>query len=474
MLKTIKKSWPALYVGLAFVSAFVLTGAGTTTDEDGPKKTEFKAAKGYSIILSGNWQGQIEPCGCTEHQKGGLDRRTETINTIAPDADSRLILEAGPLIDDFDRQNQLKFDTFLRAMKTVGYDAVAMSAPELKLLHDHIVDLEPQFRPEVICTNMPQKQLDKFAGAKFFTKQLKYDGKTLDSYVFGLTDKTDSEETEELGLTDPMEALNSQLSDLKISDKKDALVVVLTRTDNDSLIEKLKATKDVDMVICLGFGDEPEVKHRTGDTALIADTGSLSKYIARFVVSPEKNAGPDNLKLDAVPIHSSFNQDPAIVTLMDQYQMSMKVENLISDQIERMGLEDDNMFVGSASCGDGPDCHGDIYDIWKGLKHSQAVPTLEAVNRDFDPECMECHTVGLRYESGFKSKEETPELAAVGCEMCHGPGMFHNEYPSEPYRVIFTNCEECHNDYHSPEFKEKREEYFQKIKHWEGEREYWD
>lgn len=474
MINKIKKNWPALYVGLTFATAFVLTGAGTVTDSEGPTKTEFKTADGFSVIMSGNWQGQIEPCGCTEKQLGGIDRRTETINTVAPDADSRLILDAGPLIDDFDRQNQLKFDTFLRSMKTVGYDAIAMSAPELKLLHDHIVDLEPQFRPAVICTNMPQEQLDKFSGIKYYFRMLKYKGKTLAAYVFGLTDKIDSKDAETLELTDPIQALQDQIKALKISDADDALVIVLSQTDNDAIIDKIKDVKEVDLFICLGFGDEPELKHKTSDETVFADTGSLSKYIARFVISPDKKADSDNLKLDAIPIYSTFNLDPAIVTLMDQYQMSMKVENLIADQVERMGLEDDNMFVGSASCGDGPDCHGDIYKIWSGLKHAQAVPTLEAVNRDFDPECMECHTVGLRYESGFKSKEETPELAAVGCEMCHGPGMLHSEYPSEPYRVIFTHCEDCHNDYHSPEFKEKREEYFQKIKHWEGDREYWD
>ncbi len=472
-MNKIKKYWPAFYVGLVFVIAGFLGGAVAVDEKDGPKKTDAKAKDGYAVILSGNWAGQIEPCGCTEKQLGGLDRRTETINIIAPEPDGRLILEAGPMIERFDRQSQLKFDTFLRSMKSVGYDAVTMTAGELKLLHDHIVDINPDQRPRIVCSNMKEEKLADFSGDRYFTKKLKYKGKTLTSYVLGIADGYDSEEGVSMELLEPVNAVKELVGELGLSKDDDALLVVLTQSDNDELVSSLKEIDAIDLFLCRGFGDEPEI-NSISDSTVACDTGILSKYITRFTVDAGKTPSPANLKLDAIAIHSSFNLDPSVIALMDAYQMSMKLENLIAEKIDRMGLEEDNRFVGSASCGDGPECHGEIYAIWSGLKHAQAVPTLENVNRDNDPECMECHTVGLRYESGFKSKEETPELAAVGCEMCHGPGMFHNEYPTEPYQEIFTNCEECHNDYHSPEFQEKREEYFQKIKHWEGDREYWD
>jgi len=39
--------------------------------------------------------------------------------------------------------------------------------------------------------------------------------------------------------------------------------------------------------------------------------------------------------------------------------------------------------------------------------------------------CLGCHAVGYGTPSGFKSIEETPDLAGVGCEICHGAGSLY-------------------------------------------------
>lgn len=50
-------------------------------------------------------------------------------------------------------------------------------------------------------------------------------------------------------------------------------------------------------------------------------------------------------------------------------------------------------------------------------------------DRDYthDANCLECHTTGFGKPGGFKSIEETPKLANVQCESCHGPGGNYRE-----------------------------------------------
>jgi hypothetical protein len=113
--------------------------------------------------------------------------------------------------------------------------------------------------------------------------------------------------------------------------------------------------------------------------------------------------------------------------------------------------------------------------IWEGTRHSQAYKTLvdakQPSNRQYDPECIVCHTVGFGYLSGFKSEKDTAKLENVGCESCHGPGSRHandannpvfqammnpwkatpNETEEHRLQRIDDSCQRCHdseNDVH--------------------------
>jgi hypothetical protein len=88
-------------------------------------------------------------------------------------------------------------------------------------------------------------------------------------------------------------------------------------------------------------------------------------------------------------------------------------------------------FVGSEKC---KRCHEEAYDVWKKSKHSHAYQTLVDAKRpslrQYDPECIVCHTVGFGYQGGFTSAEKTAHLKDVGCESCHGPASLHVVNPA--------------------------------------------
>lgn len=85
-------------------------------------------------------------------------------------------------------------------------------------------------------------------------------------------------------------------------------------------------------------------------------------------------------------------------------------------------------------------CHMPHYESWLGTKMAKSFELLKPgvraeakLGAGLDPdgdytkegECLKCHVTGYGEPGGFVSIEETPEMANVECEMCHGPGSVY-------------------------------------------------
>jgi len=137
-------------------------------------------------------------------------------------------------------------------------------------------------------------------------------------------------------------------------------------------------------------------------------------------------------------------------------------------------LAEDHAYVGSNKC---KMCHLKEHKSWAESKMGQAFEILKPGARaeakktaGLDPEkdyttdatCLACHVTGYGKEGGFTSIEETPDLAGVGCEMCHGAGgtyvqpehmsMKNKEYQKAAIvavglvdQITEAQCRHCHN-----------------------------
>jgi hypothetical protein len=96
------------------------------------------------------------------------------------------------------------------------------------------------------------------------------------------------------------------------------------------------------------------------------------------------------------------------------------------------GAEHD--YIGSKKC---RPCHIKEYRSWADTKMASALDSLKPgqrtdvkeshgldPNKDYstDETCLPCHTTGYGKPGGFVDIKTTPDLAGIGCEMCHGPG----------------------------------------------------
>ncbi|MBI4842803.1 MAG: hypothetical protein HY809_00545 [Nitrospirae bacterium] len=95
-------------------------------------------------------------------------------------------------------------------------------------------------------------------------------------------------------------------------------------------------------------------------------------------------------------------------------------------------------YIGAKKC---KMCHIKQFKSWEATTMAGSFENLKAgvkveakkkaglADKDYthDAGCLKCHTTGYGKPSGFKSIEETPDLAGVQCEGCHGPGSEYAE-----------------------------------------------
>jgi hypothetical protein len=197
----------------------------------------------------------------------------------------------------------------------------------------------------------------------------------------------------------------------------------------------------------------PSTKTERIGTVAIASPGDGGRYLVRLVWRGNRFVSQVPIELDP-----GFHDHAKAGSIYKTYLNRVAGEKLL----EALPREETAMYSGNKVCGS---CHSQADKVWKSSKHALALKTLEKEGHDRDPDCVECHVVGLASIYGFRSRKETAHLTDVGCESCHGPGASHSASPKEvPMgKVGEQSCASCHRIENSPKFNFA--EYWKKVKH---------
>lgn len=456
--------------------------------ESGPKPVAV-------LLFTGQQDGHLEPCGCSEGQKGGLARRLDLIRRLEKRKTPLLKFDLGSLIQDpatargGEEEEKIKFGIALKALKILGYDAFALSADDLKVGVDtalvHYLDLGE--RPRVLAANVvAEGDLDKA-----FSRSLVLQAGPFKVGVTAVLDPAaleilrDDPGRSSLTVKDPLAVLREVLKDLER--KSDFQVLMVQEAPPGTLRLPSKAPKKAEELakalpgfeIVVAASEVPDPDREplvlNGGKTFLIQVGRKGEYVGLVGLTQDRQ---EPMRYRLVELDPTFDKttEPMRVLVDEEFQEALKNARVVENFTRHAFMHgaDRAEFVGVRTC---KECHPKTYFKWVSTKHARAFESLIANpkrDRRHDAECISCHTTGFEYETGYRSEEATPYLKGNQCENCHGAGSLHAGDPDNAaYRRALALtaeradrsrlCLRCHDADNSPNFKP--ETYHPRIAH---------
>ena len=405
-----------------------------------------------SLVVSGDTNGWITPCGCTSNQSGGLLRRA----TFLKGERARglvLYADAGGAPAGTSAYQRLRFESILGGEREMGIIAHNIGGPEAALGSDYLRDVQARTHVPLISANLRDAGGNAVAPALVTTSVA---GRRF-GFIGVLSPRF---AVPGIQIAEPLATLREAIA----SHKADFdTLIVLAYLPDEELEELAAALPEADAVIGGPTGQSIAPKP-VGPTILAAATRK-----GKFLVKLDFPARTDRLASgkitgSIVELTPNYGDDPGQLQNLQSYFAALKQADFHSDQTDLApALVSARSFriAGSESCFV---CHTSEAQVWQHSAHARAWNSLTAKRYEVDPSCQQCHTTGYGLPGGFVAASGAPKNVGVGCENCHGPSQAHVNNPKihTPNRAA-DQCIRCHDAENSPAFVYAA--YWPKIQH---------
>ncbi len=430
------------------------------------------------IVVSGQMFGYLSPCGCSRPQTGGLERRYNLIQELKGKGWEVIGVDVGEVAPagakGLPKQNLKKYGYAMRALKEMGYVAVGLGKTEFQ---NDLMDLLGQFtvnnpneRPIILSANVAggverdqDKKATKATAREEFFRVPKarplvedvevYKGQAVTVGVVGLVAPSVAKpivETDgKFDFEPTATALPAALK--KAAAAKPDLKVLLYQGTEMEAVQVAKDFPEVGLIVRAsddGEGLAPlkstQVPDEANPRTHVVNVGLKGQNVG--VVGVFKTDKGVSLRYQLVPLGEEYltpekveSKDHKVLDLLEKYTAEVQKDDLLKAAVKTKkdhpaqakvpGLT----YIGSEGC---VKCHAAEVKKWGETKHSHGFEALEKLAkrpglRQYDPDCVSCHTTGFNYTGGFESAEKKPKLLHNQCENCHGPGSGHADKPND-------------------------------------------
>ncbi len=390
------------------------------------------AASSVTVLFTGGTNGQLEACRCPGNPYGGLTRQAGAIAELREIHPRSVLLDAGDMLSD--ERDWKKLTYLQRAFALLDYDAVAIGDQDFAYGAEVLASAAQSGVAPYVSANVKSPGLDpdvrviEASGARIGVLSV------TSPRCFAFREGGVPEGVE---IEDPVAAAKRVLPDLAANSD---VVVALYHGPLDDARSFAAEIEGLAAVICAHEGVSMQVPEMVGGAVLCAPGRNgewLGRLTLRFDVPGEEPA----VDYALIPMDDAILEDPAMATLIAEYQAEVQGE--LAAALRAAGDDPDSTAEACMAC------HPDEHAQWLTTTHATADVTLRDLDREFDPNCWDCH-------SAAALKEGAARLPAVTCVACHrvGPATATGHEILEPLTV--DACLPCHTEGKSPEFTEER------------------
>ena len=395
------------------------------------------------------------------------------INSLRNSPAETVVVEFGDFSPGEGGLDRARTHTYLKSLEKIGYDAVSIHSELLSAGRGFSDEAIGGVSPPLVSLNAVDAETGEPVGRPFVIK----DTGRLKVAIAGLTDPPDEgkggtdrsnpddgtsgmDSARSVRIVDPLEAVEKHLPAMIAGSDVIILMSSLSPERNAEIAERFPG-----IAVILGTGhvhgaEETDPRGDdgySGSTLIVHNESAEGKRLGKLLVTLNAKGNVIKHRVGWLFIRRTHAEDEAIRGLLDDFYDAVAANEEFWEEVKPLfasyELESDeaNKYVGAARC---EPCHRKIHAEWRKTKHADAYATLVRDNKYFYPDCINCHTTGAGYPSGFRIDQTTKHLEGVQCEMCHGPGGKHLAGES-PMRMKLDKgfCRECHTVDMSPRFK---------------------
>ncbi len=429
------------------------------------------SAPSWKAVVIGPARGELEPCGCSGGQMGGIDRVARAVAVAASpgagEAPTAAVKVAAGGVVSADALAHpewalAQLETLWMAYAHMGVAAIGVASTELALGPELLGAYRGLVAPgDVVASNVVD------AEGAFALAPVHVDPATgVRVLSFALAPEQPIAPWRVLAPAEAIERLRA--SGAGPLGGPGTLVLVEGELERAQEIARLLDAPAV--LLHFGAAHDPDLDATPLEGGHVAGAvGQRGRHLVTLAprdrdlvaLAPRDQGGTD---WRVVPVSQDVPVDPAFAAYREQYRLTLGAGDVVGALAGRRGPHPDGLYAGSDACAD---CHVEAYEIWKETLHYRGALSLEEDLRGSadalaDPKCVACHVVGFEYESGWRSAGADERirdalangLGGVGCESCHGPGAEHvrSEDPADVVRSGEARCIECHDGENDPAF----------------------